>query len=211
MITAWDTETSDLPLWHDPSEDPRQPHIVRFAAIRFDDDGQVLEEIDMVSIQDGWTSAPKALDAHGITPEKALEMGGVPERLLVERFHALTKEQSVFVGHNENFDWRIMRIGFLRHLGLDKSECDRIASQTTRLCTMRIATPIVGIAPTMAMLKAGRKTSKAASLTECMKHFFDDPHVDAHDCMADVRGCARVYWHLREQGKIARPVWPTAA
>lgn len=37
----FDTETQGLPLWNDPSEDPRQPHIVQLAAAL--DDGDVVD------------------------------------------------------------------------------------------------------------------------------------------------------------------------
>ena len=39
LITPYDTETTGLPLFRDPSDDPRQPHLVDICILAYNDDG----------------------------------------------------------------------------------------------------------------------------------------------------------------------------
>ncbi|MGT2505722.1 hypothetical protein [Cupriavidus basilensis] len=60
-ILFYDTETSGLPQWSLPSEDPSQPHITQIAAELHDEDtGTTLAFMDLLIRPDGWT-IPKIL------------------------------------------------------------------------------------------------------------------------------------------------------
>lgn len=60
MIIFYDTETTGLPLWREPSEHPDQPHIVEIASM------------NALIRPDGWTISPEAAAIHGISQERAL-------------------------------------------------------------------------------------------------------------------------------------------
>ncbi|MEA3044540.1 MAG: polymerase subunit epsilon [Sphingomonadales bacterium] len=34
MILGYDTETTGLPAWHDPSDAPHQPHVIQLAMFK---------------------------------------------------------------------------------------------------------------------------------------------------------------------------------
>src|SRR5438445_11546778 len=71
IICVFDSETSGLPRFGDPSDHPGQPHIVELAAILATREGEVDRFYRKVAI-DGWTISPDAAKAHGITTEMAL-------------------------------------------------------------------------------------------------------------------------------------------
>src|ERR1700730_4702493 len=77
-ILFYDTETSGLPQWSLPSEDPSQPHITQLAAELCDEDsGTVLAYMDFLIKPEGWTIPPELEALTGITNERA-NLFGVP-------------------------------------------------------------------------------------------------------------------------------------
>jgi DNA polymerase-3 subunit epsilon len=70
MILGYDTETTGLPLWHNPSDDPRQPHLIQLAMILFDMEGrEVARWANLVKPGPDAVQAPEAFAAHGISLE----------------------------------------------------------------------------------------------------------------------------------------------
>ncbi|HEY8351659.1 MAG TPA: hypothetical protein VIK87_03855, partial [Sphingomonadales bacterium] len=54
-ILFYDTETTGLPLFSEPSSDPRQPHIVQAAAVLVDaGTRKAISSINLISRPDGW-------------------------------------------------------------------------------------------------------------------------------------------------------------
>jgi DNA polymerase-3 subunit epsilon len=201
VILVFDTETTGLPDFRAPSDAPQQPHIVQFAAVMMEDDGTERCAVNLLVRPDGWTIPAEVSAIHGITEADAT-LYGVPESLIVSLFLDLVGRSDITcAAHNEGFDWRIMRIAMLRS-GMDRTDVERIEG-ARRVCTMRMADKIMKLPPTAKMMAAGFAKSKPPSLTECMKHFFDDPHDKAHDAMADVRACARILIHMSAMEKAA--------
>lgn len=86
-ILFYDTETSGLPLFHEPSEHPDQPHIVQLGACLVDPDTRrVISTIDLIVRPDGWEiPAEVAWTAIG----DALAPGGIPGEILAEAMEPL--------------------------------------------------------------------------------------------------------------------------
>lgn len=185
----FDTETSGLPLFSEPSEDPRQPHIVQFACVLVDiDSGKDLASLDLIARPDGWEIPEEVAQIHGITTEHALAVG-VPERDIVALFLALGADRT-HVAHNSSFDERIVRIALKRMF----SEADAEAFKArTFECTQALATPILKLPPTEKMIAAGRRHHKSANLGEAYQFFTGKPLDGAHSAMVDVRACIAVY------------------
>jgi DNA polymerase-3 subunit epsilon len=193
VILAFDTETTGLPDWRAPSESAHQPHLVQLAMILLDDDHTEQASVSLIIKPDGWTIPDDVAALHGITTEKAHAFG-VPEKLAARLFAEMLYATSARgVGHNVDFDMRIMRIALLR-AGFDKSKLDARKPET--FCTMKAATPVVNLPPTPKMVAAGFNKPKSATLTECIRHFFDEPLEGAHDALVDVRACVRLFRHL---------------
>lgn len=175
---------------------------MQLAAILLDDALVERASISLIIRPEGWKSGPEALAAHGITTEMAMDLG-VPERQATRLFASMLYDTGAqALGHNVDFDLRIMRIAMLR-AGWTKEQLD--ARKVDSICTMKAATPIVNIPPTPKMVAAGFNKPKNASLSECIKHFFDETLEGAHDALVDVRACLRVYRHLNPAVPVADP------
>jgi DNA polymerase III epsilon subunit-like protein len=176
----FDTETSGKVEWKRPANDPRQPKIVQFAGILADETGYEINSSRFIVHPGDMIIPDEAAQVHGITTEFARTYGVSPE-LVFSIWSALLKKADVVVAHNSDFDLKIMEI--LAY----QLNVPFIAPKNV-FCTMKKATNIVNLPP-----NPGFKTPKWPSLKECMQFFFNEEIVDAHDAMADARGCMRIH------------------
>ena len=212
-VAIYDTETSGLPLFNDPSEDPRQPHICEVAVLLFDvGTREVRDTFHTLVKQDGWSVDPEAFKAHGITKERSMAEG-IDEKIANYMFHAILQRADVRVAHNEQFDQRIARIALKRfgdgvtsNDASPQEDRDRDADQfkaRMSYCTMKTAQPILNLPATEAMRKSGRGSwKKPPSLAETYRHFFNEDFDGAHSAMADAKACARIYFKLTQNVDI---------
>lgn len=185
----FDTETTGLVDFHSSDDDPCQPHIVQFAGMLLDDDGHVMQRYNALVRPDGWTISKDAYERHGISEEEATEQG-LDEAMVLDVFLAMASRADVLVGHRVAFDLKVMQAACARY-GRKWPENKQV------FCTMRRSAPIVDLPPTDRMRKFGYHKPKAPTLTECLWYFFGEDLPDAHDAMADVRACAKIYTKLR--------------
>lgn len=191
----YDTETTGLPLFKEPSEHPDQPHIVQLAGALVNMDSRdIIASMDVIVRPDGWEIPDEVAAVHGITTEHARAVG-VPESLAVSLFLELWGGH-LRIAHNEAFDARIVRIAQHRAGDLE-TELDAWKNGTAE-CTARLATPIVKCPPTAKMLAAGHTHYKTANLAEAVLFFTGKPLVNAHSAMADVLGCMAVYFGIQD-------------
>ena len=196
-ILVFDVETTGLPLWNEPSEDPRQPHLVQVAALLVDaDTRQVLSTLDVIVRPDGWLIPEDVAQVHGITTERAAALG-VPESLALELLLALHERSELRVAHNEPFDMRMVRIAIKRHLDDPDALADAWKAAPTA-CTQRLSTPICQLPATDRMRAAGRTHYKSANLQEAYRHFFGHGFDGAHSALADVQACMAVYFAIQD-------------
>lgn len=194
LVVVFDTETENLPKFRLPSSDPSQPHLVQLAAELCDQTGAVLESMNVIIKPDGWTIPPDVAAIHGISTERALAEG-IPEVDAVTMFQVLAGRAALRVAHNISFDDRIMRIAMIR-AGLERAVIERIEAGPSA-CTLKLADAIMKLPPTERMVAAGFTKSKPPNLGEAMSFFFQEPHDKAHDAMADVIACRRIYFHIQ--------------
>lgn len=194
----YDTETTGLPLWHDPSDDQRQPHIVQLAAILVDLERQkTMASLDLIVRPDGWTIPEEVAQIHGIGNECA-ERWGILEETALSAFLSLWHRADVRIAHNESFDARIIRIAMKRHLSDGPADLHEAWKSGTAECTQKLATPILQIPATDKMVRAGfGHRYKSANLQEAYQHFYQVPFEGAHTAMADVQACAAVYYAIQ--------------
>jgi DNA polymerase-3 subunit epsilon len=196
MILGYDTETTGLPLWHDPSDDPRQPHLIQLAMILFDMEGrEVARWANLVKPGPDAVQAPEAFAAHGISLERARDEGVEPA-VALDAFLEMVATAHLMVGHNESFDRRIMRICSARHKGI------KWEPPIPSFCTLWKSKFVLKLPPTAKMLAANIRTYKSPNLGECIQHFFGEPLLNAHDSLADVEACMRVFWHLVREHRV---------
>jgi DNA polymerase III subunit epsilon len=187
LIMPYDMETTGLPLYKEPSEDPGQPHIVELAALLYDDTtGELVEQLHAIIRPDGWIIPDEVAEIHGITTERAMDEGR-PEAEVLAEFLALHDLAMLRVAHNEDFDQRIVRIAIKRlGAGATQEERDAIADAfkaAPKYCTMKADAKARGV--------------KWPKLVEAYKHHTGkDLGEDAHSALFDARACAEVYFAM---------------
>lgn len=192
----YDTETSGLPLFDKPSEDPRQPHIVQLGVVLVDiDTDKTLASVDVIIRPDGWVIPEEVAKVHGITTEMAMDLG-IPEGAAVEMLLELWRPAAprLRIGHNESFDARITRIALMRFC--DDPLADQWKAGRAE-CTAVMTTKLCALPPTEAMLRAGRNNFKTPKLVEAYRHVFGRELQNAHTAMADAQACREVYMAVR--------------
>lgn len=193
-ILGYDTETTGFPSSKKPLNDETQPHVVQLAAQLVElSTKQVVQSMDVIIRPDGWTIPKESEDVHGISTEKAFRLG-VREDVAIEMFYDLWLKANFRVGHNEQFDAKIISIGLSRFMPLSSAEKWNAGHS---FCTQRESTNIVNIPPTQKMLAVGRKTPKSPNLAEAYKFFSREELVGAHNALVDVQACMSVYWGIR--------------
>ena len=188
----YDFETTGFPLYSEPSEDPRQPHIVQLGAQLVNmNTRKVVSSLDIIVRPEGWSIPAEATQVHGITTEMAMDLG-VPEGAAAEMLLELWKPTAprLRIGHNEGFDARIMRIALMRHV--DEHTAD-IWKGGPKFCTQPASTRILN-----QDRRAGGEKSKTANLREAFEFFTGRPMANAHSAMADVDGCKTVYFAIQD-------------
>ncbi len=189
----YDTETTGLPLFKEPSEHPDQPHIVQLAACLVDlETRELLASLDVIIRPDGWVIPDDIAKIHGITTERAIDEG-IPESEAVAEFMKMWGG-NLRIAHNEPFDARILRIALMR---FESESAADVWKDGKAECTAKLATPICKIPPTTKMIRAGFNKFKTANLGEAYRHFTGKELENAHSAMADVRGCMEVYFSIK--------------
>lgn len=183
-VLFFDTETTGLPLWKEPSDHPDQPHIVDLA-VELWDGPDIVDHFDVI-VNPGVEIPADVVALHGITTEMAIEMG-IAKAEAVDRFHGLVRQAEMIVGHNISFDIRMMRIETARVTG------EKWENLLPTFCTMRKATNVCKILGPKAR---HHEDWKWPTLGEAFTHFSGEPFFDAHRAGPDVQATKLVYFEL---------------
>jgi DNA polymerase III subunit epsilon len=195
MKLFFDTETTGKADFRAPPDAPHQPRLVQLGALLTDDDGNEVSSVNLIIKPDGFEIPDGAASVHGITTQTAIERGIAIEAVLPV-FAQLVSRADIVIAHNIEFDTFVMTGEFLRR-DYDETPFDGAAF----FCTMRAMTPICKL-PNM----NGYSDFKWPKLQEAHKHCFGVEFESAHDAMADVRACARVYFWLQKQQAQPAPI-----
>ena len=190
-ILTFDTETSDLPKWNLPADDPSQPYIVQLGAVLCDGAGKELHRFEYIVKPEGWTIAPGAAKVHGISTEHAAEHGLSIVQVL-DAFDALTADAGLLVAYNLRFDDKLLR-GARRRLGRPDG-----FGTIPVFCVMKGATPMCKIAPTKKMKSAGFDKYKTPNLGEAVRMLLGREHAGAHGALADALATKDLYFACRD-------------
>ena len=188
MYLVFDTETTGLPIWKEPSDHPDQPHVVDIAWTLFDRDRNEIERFDAIINNVGVTIPDDMAALHGITTERAAAEG-IPPADMWERFVEAMLRAEIVVGHNISFDVRMMRITAARLTG------DKWDNPHPTFCTMRKSTNLCRIPSAK---QRHPEDWKWPRLTEAAKHFFGEELPDAHRARPDCDASARIFFHLKD-------------
>ena len=191
MLLFLDTETTGIPEWKTPSDDPCQPHIVQLAAALVDHKTlEIAQAINFIVRPDGWDIPPEVVELHGITVEWAKE-NGAPENFVVSLLMRLADRAEKVVGHNVNFDKRMVRIATKRYLSEDEQQKWK---DLNKFCTMYESRGIIKI-------QLNGKKNKLPRLEEAYNFFTGEVLDNAHDAYADMLAAMVVYREIQKYKK----------
>lgn len=184
----FDTETTGLPAFKDPSDAPHQPHIVQAAALVIDvDTRKVIHSANLIVKPTDWTIPAEVAEIHGITTERALDEG-IDESLVTEILLDLWRTTGGRVAHNQQFDARILRIALKRFAS--EAVADEFKAGPSE-CTCFMARPHTQL-----------PKNKLPTLGEAYQHFIGQPLENAHSALADTEACAAIYWAIRDREAV---------
>lgn len=206
MILFYDTETTGLPLFKEPSEHPDQPFITQLAAeLCIEETGEAVASFDFLIKPEGWV-IPEDLQAlTGITMDRA-ERFGVPAKVAMDAFLELWTNSDLRCAHNESFDMRIVRIGIMKcsywsmeamQTGAGEVPFADYWKQAPAFCTQTNSTKILMLPPTEKMMAKNMKGPKSPNLGEAYKHFTGQELEGAHNARVDVAACKAVYYGIK--------------
>lgn len=200
LICFFDTETTGLPMFKEPSEHPDQPHIVDICALLYTPDGILVDSFEAMVRPDGWTIPSEVSVIHGIDDAMALEHG-IDEGLALEGFMDIWRRAGLRVAHNVSFDDRILRIGLKRFFGDEAADEFKAGP---KYCTCQNTTNIVKCPPTEKMIAAGRgRQFKQPTVAEALLHFTGEELVGGHRARPDTEACARIYFAMSSPAQVA--------
>lgn len=191
-VLIFDTETTGLPIWKEPSDHPGQPYVVDLACDLWSGPDELIDSYDAI-VNPGVEIPDELAKLHGITTEIAIAEGVAMAEAL-ERFFELVARADLIVGHNVSFDIRMMRIENARHRG------EKWDNPLPTFCTMRKSTNICQI---LSAKPRHEKDWKWPTLSEAVHQLFDEDIDNAHRARPDVDAARRIYFHLMAMEKAA--------
>lgn len=185
MYLIFDTETTGLPDYKLPLDDPNQARVLQLACILLDEEFKEINCFVTLIKPDGWTIHPKAQAAHGITLEECAK-DGIPIEEALTKFDELYNKAELCIAHNIKFDAHMLSVEqtLLGHVvSFSDKEAHGFCTMlsTTKLCKLPGRIP---------------GTYKWPKLVEALKILCNHTLVDAHDALADCRGTAILFKHL---------------
>lgn len=186
-----DTETTAKADFKRPFTDPGQPHLVQVGAILCDQDFNVRAEVNLIVKPDGYVIPDDVAAIHGITQAIA-EQFGVRRKTAVEALAALIVKADLFVAHSFDFDCLVLNAFAFRSEPLGAASAFQSICKANGFCTMLAMAPIC-------KLPGQYGDYKWPKLQEAHQHAFGVEFDGAHDAMADVRACLRLYRWIQEQ------------
>jgi DNA polymerase-3 subunit epsilon len=183
-LLPFDTETTGLPVWKEPSGSENQPHMVQLAAMLVDyKTKETVESMDVIIKPDGWEIPQETIDVHGITNEQAFDVG-IPEKEALSMYVDMLSKADLRIAHNTTFDNRIIRIGLKRYFP-DLIPDEVWKCKDNYYCTLIHFKKLIG-------------GKNGHTLSEAYKYFTGKDLKNAHNAMVDVKACMEIFWGLRE-------------
>lgn len=185
MFLIFDTETTGLPGIHNaPVTDVNNwPRLVQLAWVCHDYRGKMLETRNYIIKPEGFTIPFAAEKIHGISTEQALKDGKDLKDVLEFFTEALEKTDWI-VGHNIDFDLKIVGAEFIRNKIPTK------LFDVPALCTKELSTGYCAIPGG----KGGKY--KWPTLAELYTRLFNEDFEEAHNAAADVAATARCFLEM---------------
>jgi DNA polymerase-3 subunit epsilon len=198
----FDTETSGLPDFSAPADDPNQPRVAEFAGYRVTadnpDDDNVAQILDAqpftyLVAPDGWEMQPGAIAVNGLTTDY-LMLHGQPIRGLLDWYVAQILEGCIMCAFHAQHDLKMMR-GELRRAGMED-----LFEQTPNICLMRSAWR-----KEIGMVKADGSRKGFPKLSDALAHFALPAEAVPHRAQGGAFAALGVFMGLHKIGMLLDP------
>ncbi|MEM7037254.1 MAG: 3'-5' exonuclease [Bacteroidota bacterium] len=189
MYLFFDTETTGLPKrWDAPvSKVDNWPRLVQLAWSLHEENGDLVEEGDLIVRPEGFTIPKSSTQIHGISQKQAMEEGSELKSVL-ERFAEAVEKATLVIGHNVSFDESVVGAEYIR-TGVPHQLWHR-----ERMCTKLETTDYCAI--------PGKYGYKWPTLEELHLKVFGKGIEGAHNAMVDVQATANCFFELRKIGVV---------
>jgi len=196
-VLVFDTETTGLPKsrYSDPINAHEFPHIVQLSYIIYDTErGSLLGlEDNIVCVPEGVIISEKCVSIHGITTEISLTKG-ITIKYALEKFMANVSKVDLIVGHNIEFDLKMILAEFMRMNDIVSFQMLQNFKQFC--CTMQEGTDRCNL---VSFDKNGKPYThpKFPNLGELHFHLFETTPQKLHNSLNDVVICLRCFHKLK--------------
>jgi DNA polymerase-3 subunit epsilon len=154
------------------------PRIVSFAYILCDSQNEIIERGSFLIKPDGFTIPKSAEKIHGISTEKALELG-IPFDQAISKLKRLLDLSEIIVGHNIEFDIKVLDSEFYR---FDHS---LPAKKLPYICTMKSSAAYCDL-----------PDGKWPTLLELYNKLFGKDFDGVHNPSFDIKATFDCFWEL---------------
>ena len=201
-VLFFDTETTGLTVPGKDPTDPAQPMPVQLGMKLDASDRKERGAFNFLIRTEGWQVNPQAAAITGIDNAIA-DRYGIDLIAGMEAFFDSIHNVDVAVAHNARFDVTVMRRATMVYCEKTGHEYFDPFENVQVVCTMLASMNIVRAKPK----RNGQW--KWPKLEECVKFFFGETLMGAHDALVDVRATARVFYHLKDTGVFDAEPEPT--
>lgn len=182
---VFDVETTGFPKdWNAPiSRLNNWPRIVQIGWLAFDRFDNLVDSKCHIIKPAGYTIPNESYKIHGISTQSALSNGEEMNHVL-RNFSQLVKVSEYVIGHNLQFDEKVVRSEFLR------ADIDDYFNNPTRICTKEIGTDVCKI--------PGKYGYKWPTLDELYQHFYGEDFDGSHNALNDAKATAKCFFELKD-------------
>lgn len=199
--TFFDTETTNMINFKVRNSDPSQPTVIQLGCMVTDSQGHPLHTLSCILKTLGSPLSIEAEETHGISKVLADAVGLIPGAAITTFFQMLGVA-NVVVGHNLNFDIRMIKI-LARKLNSQKmhSDFETILGTRKTYCTMLTTADLCKLPK-----PSGRGGYKWPKLEELYKFLFSEEMPDGHDAMVDAKATAKCFFELKRKGLLKEEI-----
>ena len=206
-ILVFDTETTGLPERNALITDHNKwPHVMQLSYIYFDiSQNRILNKVDvLIKIADDVEISEKSIEIHGISREES-KARGIDIKEALREFNVYLKSADVIVGHNIEFDKKLLMVEFGRNKIFHNFYVNRV--KKAEYCTMKNSIDLCKLTypPKIDSMDANKAIRyKYPKLVELYIYLFNYTPNNLHDAMIDVLICLRCYCVMSHRFDIFR-------
>ena len=195
-ILVFDTETTGLPERNALITDHNKwPHVMQLSYIYFDiSQNRILNKVDvLIKIADDVEISEKSIEIHGISRDQSIA-SGIDIKEALREFNVYLKSADVIVGHNIEFDKKLLMVEFGRNKIFHNFYVNRV--KKAEYCTMKNSIDLCKLTypPKIDSMDANKAIRyKYPKLVELYIYLFNYTPNNLHDAMIDVLICLRCY------------------